>query len=104
MSESSELQRAVEALTKSIGDLRNELVRKDVYESDQRARDREVAEVMNDVRDLKQGFTDEKKDHNDERKERGRERRADLRILYGAVAASIATLLASLYTQTQGVS
>jgi hypothetical protein len=35
MSESSELQRAVENLTRSIQELRAELVRKDVYESDQ---------------------------------------------------------------------
>lgn len=36
MSESTELQRSVENLTQAIGELRKELVRKDVYESDQR--------------------------------------------------------------------
>jgi uncharacterized protein YukE len=35
MSESTELQRAVENLTSSIQELRQELVRKDVYKSDQ---------------------------------------------------------------------
>lgn len=103
VSESTELQRAVENLTTTIGELRKELVRKDVYESDQRARDREVAEVMNDVRDLKNDFADHKKSREEERKEADRERRADRRILYGAVLASVATLLTNLYTQAQGV-
>lgn len=103
MSESTELQRAVENLTTTIGELRKELVRKDVYESDQRARDREVAEVMNDVRDLKADFEKDKRQRVDEKREENKERRADRRVLYGAVAASVATLFTNLYTQAQGV-
>lgn len=103
MSESTELQRAVENLTKSIEQLRDDLVRKDVYESNERARDREVAEVMNDVRDLKTDFADHKKAREDERRADERERRADRRVMYGAVVASVATLFTNLYTQAQGV-
>lgn len=104
MSESTELQRAVENLTKSIEQLRNDLVRKDVYDADQKSRDREVAEVMNDVRDLKRDLEKEKTAREEERKEANRERRADRRVLYGAIAASVATLVTNLYTQAQGVS
>lgn len=50
MSESSELQRAVENLTRSIHELRQELVRKDVYESDQ-------GRVADKIRALEVGVT-----------------------------------------------
>lgn len=53
MSESTELQRAVENLTTSIQQLRTELVRKDVYQSNERARDIEIRGVVDSLRDLK---------------------------------------------------
>lgn len=55
MSESTDLQRALESLTLTIEKLRDELVRKDVYEADSKALARE-----NEARDreMRAGFTE----------------------------------------------
>lgn len=58
----SELYRAVERLASTIDQLRNELVRKDVYESNERARDREFVDLRSDVENLDRAVKDDRRD------------------------------------------
>lgn len=114
MSESTDLQRAVESLTQTIEKLRDELVRKDVYQTNERARDQQMADTREDLRDAKAiAAADvarlEKKvdDHyakaEADRVEQTRERRADRRVVLGAAAASAFSLLSLIYTRAQGI-
>jgi len=87
--QASELQRAVERLTATIDQLRHELVRKDVYESDQRGRDREVNDLRDDLRETRdhvKGIEDK--------------RAADRRLLMSAFVLPVLLLLVQLYLTT----
>lgn len=92
MSESSELQRAVEQLTKSIDELRSELVRKDVYESDQRGLDRRLigieaglVTVSNTVEKIEE------------------RRAADRRLVLTSFGLPLLLIIIQLYLASQGV-
>lgn len=90
MSESTELQRAVENLTNSIKELRAELVRKDVYVSDQ--------ERVNDkIRGLEAGVSGVAAtvDKIEER------RAADRRLILAGFVLPLALLLIQLYIAAQ---
>lgn len=86
-----ELQRSIEILTGEIRMLREELVRKDVYDADERRRQSEHRDLEDDVLKIERAQA-----------EAARERRADRRVLYGALAASISTVIVNLYTQAGG--
>ena len=92
MADGLELQRAVEALTGEIRLLRDELVRKDVYAADEQRRIDAYRTLTRELEDMKR-----------EADEAARERRADRRVLYGALAASICTVVVSFFTQAGGV-
>lgn len=90
MSESTELQRAVENLTRSIHELRQELVRKDVYESDQRG-------VADRIRGIEAGVaavgaTVEKIEER---------RAADRRLLLSAFVLPLVLMLLQIYIAAQ---
>lgn len=90
MSESTELQHAVENLTQSIRDLRRELVRKDVYESDQRG-------VADKLRGLEAGVAAVGSSV-----EKLEERRAaDRRLLLTSFALPLLLILIQLYLASQ---
>lgn len=91
MAEGLELQRSIDSLTREIRSLREDLVRKDVYEADEKRRNSELADLENDVATIIR-----------ERGEEARERRADRRILIGAFLASLSTVIINLYTQAGG--
>ena len=90
MSESTELQRAVENLTQSIRELRAELVRKDVYESDQRG-------VAASIRALEVGVAGVAAtvDKIEER------RAADRRLLLSAFVLPLVLMLLQIYIAAQ---
>jgi hypothetical protein len=90
MSESTELQRAVENLTRSIHELRQELVRKDVYESDQRG-------VADKIRALEAGIgvVGTTVDKIEER------RAADRRLLLSAFVLPLVLMLLQIYIAAQ---
>jgi hypothetical protein len=92
MSESSELQSAVESLTRSIDQLRSELVRKDVYESDQRGLDRRLIGIEAGVTTL--GATVEKIEER---------RAADRRLVLTSFGLPLLLILIQLYLASQGV-
>lgn len=90
MSESTELQRAVEALTRSIHELRQELVRKDVYESDQ-------GRVSDKIRALEAGVTGVANSV-----EKIEERRAaDRRLLLTAFVLPLVLIILQVYIAAQ---
>ncbi|MCL8026301.1 hypothetical protein [Nocardioides bruguierae] len=85
-----ELQRAVDRLTSSIDQLRAELVRKDVYESDQRARDAQFQGLRDDVTQL------------NTRMDRGdQQRAADRRLILTSIIAPVIVALIMLYVAAQ---
>lgn len=90
MTESTDLKAAVERLTQEISALRNDLVRKDVYDSDERRRTAELGDVRDDIKDLK-GTT--------RRIEDGRS--ADKRLLLTSFALPIVLLILQLYLASQ---
>jgi hypothetical protein len=90
MSETTELQRAVETLTKSIESLRLELVRKDVYASDQRALAVQLQAMSKDIGDVKAAA--------DKLEER---RAADRRLIIASFIAPLLLLLLNLYIASQ---
>jgi uncharacterized protein YukE len=86
VSESSELQRAVESLTRSIDQLRSELVRKDVYESDQRGLNQRLTGIEAGLVTMSNAF------------EKVEERRAaDRRLLLSSFALPLLLILIQLY-------
>ena len=90
MSESAELQRAMENLTKIIGQLRDDLVRKDVYAVDQRMTHARIENVDDDVKELKASVA------------RTEERRAaDRRLLLTSFALPIVLIIIQLYLASQ---
>lgn len=90
MSESTELQRAVEALTRTIEQLRDELVRKDVYAVDQRLMSAKVENVDDDVKELKATVA------------KAEERRAaDRRLLLTAFVLPVVLIIIQLYLAAQ---
>ena len=90
MSETTELQRAVESLTSTIHELRAELVRKDVYASDQRALSVQMDGIRSEVQSIR--VTAEKLE----------ERRvADRRLIIASFAAPLLLLLLNLYIASQ---
>lgn len=91
MAEQDDLRLSIQALTGEIRLLRDELVRKDVYDADERRRDGQLRDVRGDIEDIKRTEA-----------EAARERRADRRVLYGALAASICTVIVNFYTQARG--
>lgn len=93
MADGHELQRAIETLTGEIRLLRDELVRKDVYAADEARRADAYRALTREIEDMKREADDA-----------ARERRADRRVLYGALAASICTVIVSFFTQAGGVS
>lgn len=90
MSESTELQKAVENLTKSIHELRQELVRKDVYESDQRRIDDRFNGITAGVAGL--GASVEKIEER---------RAADRRLVMSAFILPLGLLVLQLYLAAQ---
>lgn len=86
-----ELTTAVADLKRSIDDLRTELVRRDVYESDQRGVAQSIRTVSKDVDDLEKRV--EKNEEN---------RTADRRLLIGAFVAPLLLTVAQLYLRSQG--
>jgi hypothetical protein len=90
VSESTELQRAVENLTRTIQELRDELVRKDVYAVDQKMMHQQINSVADDLTDLKQavGKADDR-------------RAADRRLLLTSFALPILILILNLYLAAQ---
>ena len=90
MSESSDLQRAVENLTGTIEKLRDELVRKDVYAVDQRLMSAKVENVSDDVKELKATVS------------KAEDRRAaDRRLLLTSFALPIVLIVIQLYLASQ---
>jgi hypothetical protein len=97
VSESTELQRAVEALTASIGELRAELVRKDVYQSDQRNVEGHFVTVEDKIRGVQAGVAG-----NAATIERIEERRAaDRRLLLTSFALPLILIILNLYLAAQ---
>jgi len=90
VSESLDLQHAVESLTQAVKELRAELVRKDVYEANERTRDQEVAGLRDDVVDLRTNV--------DKANER---RAADRRLYLQGLVFPAAILLLQLYLAFQ---
>lgn len=90
MSESADLQRAVENLTHSIEQLRNDLVRKDVYAADKLLFANQVAVVSKEVTDL-----EKKVDHAAD------QRAADRRLLLTAFVLPVVLLIIQLYLAAQ---
>lgn len=112
MSESTELQRAVENLTASIQQLRTELVRKDVYQSNERARDIEIRGVIDDLRDIKDTIAKDRRDvfmeiekdrqiRAAEKKAADDQRRADRRVWVGAFILPALLLVLQIYLAAQ---
>lgn len=86
MSESTELQTSVDRLTATIDKLRDELVRKDVYDANERARDAALATLRDDNIDLKV------------RIEKAEERRAaDRRLAIFSVLVPLALIVLQVY-------
>lgn len=92
MSESTELREAVQELKQSIDSLRSELVRKDVYASDQRDTDRRFSSIDKDIVDLEKKVDKHAED-----------RSADRRLIIGAFLALVAQIVFQVYQQAQGV-
>lgn len=90
MSETTELQRAVESLTRSIEQLRAELVRKDVYESDQRG----VADKLRAL-EVGVGSLDVTIDKLEER------RAADRRLVMSSFVLPLVLIVIQLYIAAQ---
>lgn len=86
----TELHRVIVDLKSSIDNLRIELVRKDVYESNERARDREVLDLREDVKELKVNLkaTEDK-------------RAADRRLVMTSFVAPFLLALVMLYVAAQ---
>ena len=112
MSESTELQRAVEALTASIEQLRSDLVRKDVYQSNERARDIEMRGLVDDLREIKDTIAKDRRDiraelqkDRDERatekKQAEQQRRLDRRALLTAFVLPALLLVLQIYLAAQ---
>lgn len=125
MSDSPELQKAVENLTAAIGDFRSvaDLVRKDVYAADKLAADKlaaadklmfanQVAAVDRDVRDLERQLREAEQERKAEKtraEERRRvehqaaeeRRRADRRLVFTALLAPVLLIILQLYIQAQ---
>lgn len=85
--EQDALLRAIRDLTRSI----EQLVRKDVYESDQRSRDKELATLEKDLVDLRADLA-----------EQARERRSDRRVMYAALASGVVAVLVNFINATPG--
>jgi outer membrane murein-binding lipoprotein Lpp len=95
VSESTDLQSAVENLTRTIEQLRNDLVRKDVYAADKLLFANQIAVVSKDVSDL-----DRKVDKAET------QRAADRRLLLTAFVLPVILIIIQLYlaAQTGGAS
>lgn len=90
MSETTELQNAVERLTRSIESLEQKLVRKDVYEVNERARDAAFVNLREDLRGIYARLeTQEEK------------RAADRRLIVANLVLPILVALVLLYVATQ---
>lgn len=90
MSESTELQRTIETLTRAVDGLREELVRKDVYAVDQQMMSHQINAVAREVVDLKGDVV------------RAEDRRAaDRRLLLTSFALPIIILILNLYLAAQ---
>jgi predicted RNase H-like nuclease (RuvC/YqgF family) len=96
----TELQRAVERLTATIDQLRHELVRKDVYESDQRGRDREIADLREDVRETRQHVKNVEDKQESDRKETENRRTLDRRLVLSALVFPVLILVLQLWLST----
>jgi CHASE3 domain sensor protein len=101
VSESTELQRSIEALTRMIDQLRTELVRKDVYVADQLARDAVQSNIVDDVRDLRKDFADDKADRKRDKERTEAQRAADRRLIITALVAPLLLILIQLYIAAQ---
>lgn len=87
----TDLASAVAELKASIDSLRAELVRRDVYESDQRGMTARVDSVVEDVREVKR--VQEKQED---------DRKADRRLLIAAFVSPLLLLVVQLYLNSQG--
>lgn len=87
----TDLASAVAELKASIDSLRAELVRRDVYESDQRGMTARVDSVAEDVREVKR--VQEKQED---------DRKADRRLLIAAFVSPLLLLVIQLYLNSQG--
>ena len=90
MTDASDLHRAVDRLTLTIDQLRSELVRKDVYESDQRGVAARLVGIEKDVVDL-----EKKIDTAEER------RGSDRRLALTSLAFPIIVFVIQLYVTAQ---
>lgn len=86
-----ELRQAVDRLAATVDGLRLELVRKDVYDSDQRAMAARIEDVKDDVKDIKDGL-----------EKAQTERNADRRLLIAAFVSPLLLLVVQLYLASQG--
>lgn len=87
----TDLASAVAELKASIDSLRAELVRRDVYESDQRGMTARVDSVVEDVREVRR--VQEKQED---------DRKADRRLLIAAFVSPLLLLVIQLYLNSQG--
>jgi hypothetical protein len=92
-----ELRRAVDRLTSSIEQLRTELVRKDVYESDQRARDQAQTGPADDLRELKADVVRNENARQADRKADEDRQLANRRLILTSLAFPILLILIQLY-------
>lgn len=86
------LTTAVKELRVAIKELETIFVRKDVYASDQRGVERLLADLREDVREVK-----------DECEQIVKDRTADRRLIFTAIAAPVLILIIQLYLRSQGV-
>ncbi len=91
MADDHSLAAAVAELRTSIEGLRNDLVRRDVYDSDQRGVSGRFKNIEDDVKAINQRM--DKSDDN---------RTADRRLLIAAFVSPLLLLVAQLYLQSQG--
>lgn len=87
----TDLASAVAELKASIDSLRAELVRRDVYESDQRGMTARIDRVGQDITDLEKRVEKSEDD-----------RKADRRLLIAAFVSPLLLLVAQLYLNSQG--
>lgn len=95
------LQRAVDRLTNTIEQLRTELVRKDVYESDQRSRDRELHDLRGDVEGLVRKVDQNEQQRRADRKADEDKAAANRRLIIASFIAPFIVALLLLYVAAQ---
>lgn len=96
-----DLRNVVERLASSLERLEQTLVRKDVYEVNERARTAEIDGIRRSVRDLDRDLEEAEKKREQEKKDSEVQRRADRRLLLTAFVAPFLLILVQLYIAAQ---